>query len=335
VAPAPPPKRVAVPAGKLGVPLTSSGTYKAPTKAAAAASAPVFGSARTGIREMGYRHWEGTYTGHSFRWWTIAKATLRSTVYTKGRLFMLLVLATGAWIFPFFFGIFYFFGAVTAGQGLRDPDDLLRANLHEMLIVWQWMWAVVFSAVIGSRLVSNDLRSEAFYIYLSKPITRLDYFIGKVLACVGWTTVVTLAPSLWVYFAARGAQNNFVKLSEAGEIFWELLAVQTLLLFVCASVAVCLSSLTKRWALALISWMGLAFIMLPIAEITSEATRVPEWAYISPIHNVWIVAGHMFEREQNPVFTPAWEGSLWCLIGLIIVSLGVFLFRVWKLEAAE
>lgn len=331
----PPSKKVAVPAGKGGVPLAAARTFKAPTKAAAAASAPVFGSARTGIREMGYRHWEGTYTGHSFRWWTITKATLRSTVYTKGRLFMLLLLATGAWIFPFFFGIFYFFGAVTAGQGLRDPDDLLRENLAEMLIVWQWMWAVVFSAVIGSRLVSNDLRSEAFYIYLAKPMSRLDYFIGKVLACIAWTTAVTLAPALWVYFAARGAQNNLIKLSDANEIFFELLGVQLLLLLVCSCTAVAISSLTKRWALALIAWIGLAFIMIPIAEITSEATRDPEWQYLSLVHNVWIVGQHMFERETSPVFSPAWEGSLWCLIGLIVVSLAVFLVRVWKLEAAE
>ena len=330
----PPPRKVAVPSAKQPAP-SATGTFQSPSKPAAGkTSAPVFGSARTGIREMGYRHWEGTYTNHTFRWWTITVATLRSTVYTKGRLFMLLFLITLAWIFPFFFGIFYFFGIV--GSGLQTPPDrLLRMNLNELLVNWQWMWAVVFSAVVGSRLVSNDLRSEAFYIYLSKPLRRLDYFIGKVLACITWTSLVTLFPAMWVWMAANGASNEVVKLRDSGEIFWELMGVQVLLLLVCACTAVCISSLTKRWALALIGWIGGPFILLTIAEITAEATRDPEWLYVSPIHNIWIVAEHLFEQEVNPQFTPAWEGSLWMLITLIVVSLGVFLWRVWKLEAAE
>lgn len=327
----PPPRKAAVPAPGPANP--GGGTFR-PGAQPPRGSAPVFGGSRTGIREGGYRHWEGTYTGHGFRWWTITLATLRSTVYTKGRLFMLLLLTALAWIFPFFFGVFYFFGVVTEGAR-GDPDTLLRNNLYQLLVSWQWMWAVVFSAVIGSRLVSNDLRSEAFYIYLAKPLRRLDYFLGKVLACVAWTTLVTLGPALWVFFAANGASNKLVKLSESSEIFWELLGVQVLLLFVCASVAVAMSSLTKRWALALIAWLGLAFIMLPIVEFTSRATRDPEWLYLSPIHNIWTVAQELFEQEVSPEFTPAWEGALWSLIGLIVLSLGVFLFRVWKLEAAE
>jgi hypothetical protein len=329
-----PARRVAVPAAKPAAQSgVAPGTFKGTAKPASG-SAPVFGSARTGIREMGYRHWEGTYTSHAFRWWTITKATLRSTVYTKGRLFMLLVLVALAWIFPFFFGVFYFFGAITEGS-FQDPDVLLRRNLDELLLRWSWMWAVVFSAVIGSRLVSNDLRSEAFYIYLSKPMGRLDYFIGKVLACIAWTMTVTLAPALWVFFAANGASNKLIKLTDSTEIFWELLGVQVLLLLACACGAVCVSSLTKRWALALIVWLGVPFILLPIAEMTSQATRNPEWLYISPIHNIWNVSQHLLEQERNPQFTPGWEGALWALIGLIVLSLGVFLTRVWKLEAAE
>jgi ABC-2 type transport system permease protein len=322
----------AAPARRTAVPAAKPATFA--TKKPTTDTAPVFGRARTGIREQGYRHWEGAYTGHAFRWWTIAKATLRSTIYTKGRLFLLLVLIGFAWIFPFFLGVFYFFGEIQSRLG-RPPDDLLRTNLSELLTSWQWMWAVVFSATVGSRLVSNDLRSEAFYIYLSKPIRRIDYFIGKTLACVLWMIPVTLAPSLWVLAAANGAGNKVVKLSEPTEIFFELLGVQLLLLFLCSSVAVAMSSLTKRWALALIAWMGAAFILIPIAEITSSATRDPEWLYLSPMHNLWNVADHVFEQNVSAQFSPAWEGSLWILIGFIVAALLVFLARVWKLEAAE
>lgn len=296
-------------------------------------SANPFRRQATGIREQGYRHWDGEYTGHAFRWWTITRAALRSSVYTKGRLFMVLLLIGAAWIFPFFFGVFYFFGEIPGR--LRPPDEMLRENLNNMLGFWQWMWAVVFSATIGSRFVANDLRSEALYIYLSKPLRRVDYFVGKVLACFLWMFPVTLLPALWVFLAANGSSNKLLKLTEPGEIFFELLGVHLLLITMCSVCAVAISSFTKRWALALIGWISAAFVVQPIADITSSATRNPEWQYISPIHDIRIVSEHLFEQPFNPQFDPAWQGALWVVIGLIAVALGVFFARVWFLEVAE
>lgn len=288
------------------------------------------------IREQGYRHWEGTYTGHAWRWWTITKASLRSTVYTKGRLLMLIILAAVAWIFPFFFGVFYFFGEVTSR--IRPPDQFLRDNLYQMLLNWQWMWGVIFSAVVGSRLISNDLRSEALYIYLAKPLRRTDYMMGKFLACFLWILPVTVLPAIWVFFAAAGSANKLLKLTEPWEIFGELLLVYLLFALVCAACAVTLSSLTKRWTLALIAWIGAVFLLTPIAEITAAVTRDGKWYYVSPRHDILIFAEHVWEQEVGPAFgftPPDWAAALWTLIGLLVVALGVFALRITRLEVAE
>ena len=292
------------------------------------------------IREIGYRHWEGTYTSHAFRWWTVTRAALRSTVYSKGRLVLLLILVAIAWAMPFFQGLFWFFlppEAVTAiyGEGGGGLDRPLRQNLDQLVKEWQWMWGVLFSAVVGSRLVSNDLRSEALYIYLAKPLRRIDYIIGKMLACVIWLIPITIAPALWVYAAVNGASNKQIFVHERGEIFLELLWVELTFMFLCSVAAVTISSLTKRWVLALVGWVGAMFISVPIAVIAREASRNAEWLYLSPVTSLWTFSDHVFEQNDAPNFFPDWAGAAWVLHGLIVFGIAVFITRVLRIEVSE
>lgn len=293
-----------------------------------------------GLREIGYRHWEGTYTGHALRWWTVARAALRSTVYSKGRLLLLLILIAIAWAMPFVLGLIWFFLPPEATQFLSQSDDgtidrRVRQDLNNLVTEWQWMWATLFSAVVGSRLVSNDLRSEALYIYLAKPLRRVDYIIGKMLACVIWLVPVTLAPALFVFAAANGATNKQVTIREPGEILLELLWVESAFLIMCAAGAVTMSSITKRWVLALVAWVGLMFISVPLALISAEASRDPEWLYLSPVTNLWVFAGHVFEQTPDPNFTPDWAPAAWIIHGIIALATAIFITRVLRIEVSE
>ena len=47
--------------------------------------------------------------------------------------------------------------------------------------------------------MANDLRSQAFLIYFARPVSRLDYVIGKAGVLVGLLGAVTLLPSLMLY----------------------------------------------------------------------------------------------------------------------------------------
>lgn len=282
------------------------------------------------IREQGYRHWEGTYTGHALRWWTITKAALRTSVYTRGRLLTLLLLIMLSWSLPFFFGLFYFFGFIEGRLG--DPDATLRENLYQMLLNWQWMWGFLFSAVVGSRLVANDLRSDALYIYLAKPLKRIDYIVGKLLACLLWMLPVTIAPAIYVFLSANGSSNKLLHLDEPTEIFFEILIVYGLFMLVCATGAVTISSFTKRWWLALVGWAGAAFLLSPVAQITAAASRNDEWLYLSPRDNLMIFARDVWEQESVP---PDPGPAALILVGLVVAFFVVFLVRIARLEVKE
>ena len=59
--------------------------------------------------------------------------------------------------------------------------------------------AGLVAAVAGPPLVANDLRTRTFLIYFARPVSRLDYVIGKTGVLVVLLALVTLLPSLMLY----------------------------------------------------------------------------------------------------------------------------------------
>lgn len=291
-----------------------------------------------GIREQGYRHWGGTYTGHAFRWWTVAKAAVRATVYSKGRLTTLLILIFVVWAPYLFYALFWFFFAgnefgEAAQRILGRPDVRLRHDLYYLVNPWEAMVAPLFVAVVAAPLVSNDLRSNALYIYLAKPMRRIDYVLGKMAAIGIWTVPVTLLPTLFVWLSAISSGDKNVKLTEPGKILAELLVVQVVILVVLALAALCLSSLTKRWQVAMMAFLGGYFSLWIVSSIIQEATGQARWLFLSLPTNLINFAKRLFERQTDA--TPAWQGSLWILLGVAGVALTIFLRKLLKLEVAE
>lgn len=290
--------------------------------------------ATTGIRERGYRHWEGRYSSHAFRWWTVAKQGLRSTIYSKPRLVALILFMFLVWTWYIFQGLFWFFFAELEFREalFGAPDTYLRQQLYEALKWWAYLVVPVFVATVGSPLVSNDLRSNALYIYLAKPMRRIDYILGKVVAILLWTIPVTLLPNLFVWSSAMLSGSRNAKLQEPTEILFEILIVQFVFLTVLALLVLAISSLTKRWQGALMSFLGGYFVLIIVTQIIVETTRDREWAFLSIAGNVVNFAQEILEA---PATDPEWAGSLWILAGLAAGAFGVFLWRMLRLEVAE
>jgi ABC-type transport system involved in multi-copper enzyme maturation permease subunit len=85
---------------------------------------------------------------------------------------------------------------------------LLGGNVRLMTIDQQWFlialqiqsWlALAFSAWISPRLVSADLSDNALPIFLSRPITRFEYVLGKLIVLVTCLSAVTWLPVLLLF----------------------------------------------------------------------------------------------------------------------------------------
>jgi ABC-2 type transport system permease protein len=298
-----------------------------------------------GIREQGYRHWRGSYTSHTFRWWTVCKQALRATLFNKFRLVGFLLFACLVWSFYFFYGIFWFFAGTSGGGELLfgvarcpDADCTLRSNLYDTVRAWEILMVPIFVGMVASPLVSNDLRSNALYIYLSKPMLRRDYILGKLAAAVLLAVPVTILPNLFVWLMAMGSRDRFTQFHDAYEILFEMVWVQLIILVVMSFAVLAASSLTKRWWVAFASVTGGYFILHLVSDLLQNTLRSPgesiarEWLLSALSTNFINFAKAVYEQPASP---PPWVGSLVILLLVMGGSLGIFLWRILSLEVSE
>lgn len=286
-----------------------------------------------GIREQGYRHWQGTYTGHTLRWWTIALQALRATTLNKTRLGVIFLLCLVVWAPYFFFGLFFFIAPQEfAGGTSLAIDAFLRRFLYDVVRGWGFFAAPIFVATIAAPLVSNDLRSNALYIYLSKPLRRIDYILGKTAAITLFTLLVTLLPNLFVWMMAVSASDEKAPLNSPGEIFFEILGAQLVFLGFYSSVALVVSSFTKQWWTAFIGFLGGYYGLWLVGDLLRRATRQSNWGYLSPADNLNNVAQKLLEQTAQP---PDWVPSLLILLALTFGAFGLFFTRIMRIEVAE
>src|SRR5262245_27065582 len=145
------------------------------------------------IFDQGYQHWNGRLSGHAWRWLVIAREGARVHARTKGVRFLLIL----AWLPALALGAFLaIYGLLEQQSELFTP--LLRGLLPQGVIddprtyrvpVWTLAFssflycetfaAMVLVAVVGPNLISQDLRFNAIPLYFSKPLRRIDYFLGK------------------------------------------------------------------------------------------------------------------------------------------------------------
>ncbi len=87
---------------------------------------------------------------------------------------------------------------------------------------------VLVSLAAGASAIASDFASGAFTIYLSKPLSRFDYLLGKAMPVAAAVCAVTLAPALALLLLHQSLAPDFELLSKAP---WLPLAVTAYSLF--------------------------------------------------------------------------------------------------------
>jgi ABC-2 type transport system permease protein len=160
------------------------------------------------IYDQGYRRYEARAPLRNARFWPITREALRLVLSKRAFLGLL-----GAAFIPFVVRVVQIYIVTRfpeAGRLLPVDGRLFGEFLNQ-----QVGFTILLSIFGASGLVANDLRTGAILAYLSRPLTRRDYVIGKLLVPLFLNLAVTLAPALLLYTAG---------LSLAPELYlkWEL-----------------------------------------------------------------------------------------------------------------
>lgn len=161
--------------------------------------------------------------------------------------------------------------------GAEVPDFLIiDATFFVVFMNVQSTFAIILAALAGPGLLAADLAHGALPLYLSRPLSRSEYVVGRMLVLVGLLSVVTWLPGAFVFvMQASMAGTGWLAAS------WSLgvaMFVGFLLWILLVSLVALASSAYVRWRLvAGAVVLGVFFVLGGAAELLNAVLRV-EWA---------------------------------------------------------
>lgn len=141
------------------------------------------------IYEKGYKRWKGEFTGKP-AWWIIAKTGIRLTL--KRKLFLILFLLS---LVPFLARGVMIYLVVQLNFNMIRID----AQFFREFLIQQGFWIMLMTIFGGAGLIAEDIKSNALKLYLSRPMGRWDYILGKAATLGLILSSVTVLPSVLLF----------------------------------------------------------------------------------------------------------------------------------------
>jgi hypothetical protein len=243
-----------------------------------------------------YEHRYQTYGGPrtSPRWRFLILSRYAGRDLLGKRLLVALLVACYAWplilsamiYVPHNLGFLRALG-VQPGASPFDFDFDGRFFLRMFMVPQGW-WSLLLVFIVGPELMSADLRNNALPLYLSRPLSRWEYVLGKATVLVLLLSAITWVPGLalfalqsylegWGWFAANLRTGLGIVLGSA-------LHVAVLCL-----VSLALSASIKWRPLARLALIGVFFVAAGFADVLNLLLGT-EWASVFNLRAVIAVA---------------------------------------------
>jgi ABC-type transport system involved in multi-copper enzyme maturation permease subunit len=297
-----------------------------------------------------YRPWRGEFRGPNASVWPVARVSL--AMIFRRRLFWGLY-ALGMLVFLlFFFGQYLLAWAQTqTGEadvrvgnfGRANPQDLIRllrgilkldgsAETYRNFIGYQGYIVMIVLALAGAVLIGNDLRFGTLPFYLSKPLSRWHYLLGKALAVAVFINLMTTIPAL-VLFVQYGLLESWDYFADSSRLFFGILgygAIQTVSL--CLILLATATWLRKTVPLVM-TWTTLFFFCRLLANALVDGLHFdPRWRLIDLWNDAALVGAACLGFGELPSNQPAWRLAALVLVG---VSTACLTYLVTRLRAVE
>jgi ABC-2 type transport system permease protein len=267
------------------------------------------------IHDQGYRRYEGRREPHGRRWWVIARAGIMERLRERKFLGLLLFASV-----PFFVRtvMLYLGSNVPQATFLEATPSTFREFLDQ-----QSIFVFFITIYVGSGLIANDRRANALQIYLSKPLTRVEYITGKLVTLLVFLTAVTWLPGMLLLLLQMMFAGNFTFLRANVFLFPAITLFSAILVLFSAFAMLALSSLSKSRRFVAMMYAGLIFFTAAMYQALRGMTTSRAWAVISPEDTLDVVAAVIFRSPGTPA-VPLWAALL--TIGVIIG------LSIWVLE---
>lgn len=274
------------------------------------------------IHDHGYRRYQGPRAPEGGGWFVVTSTGVRTLLRRRAFAGLLLL----SWI-PFVVraGQIYFSSTLPQVAFLAPTPQMFRDFLEQQgtFVFFIAVWA-------GSGLIANDRRANALQIYLSKPLTREEYILGKLFTLIAFLLLVTWVP---------GVTLLLVQILFAGDLTFflgNLHLVPAITLAACVQVAtvscavLALSSLSDSSRFVGVLYAGLTFFSQALYGVVFVVTRDTSWAWMSFTGNLSQISSLIFRLP--PEYSTPWFVSALVILVVIVGSVAVLERRVRGVE---
>jgi ABC-2 type transport system permease protein len=276
------------------------------------------------IYDQGYRHYEARSPLQRLRFWPITREALR--LILAKRAFLALVAVS---FLPFIVRVAQIYIVTRfpeAGRVLPIDGRLFGDFLNQQIA-----FTILLSIFGASGLIANDLRSGAILVYLSRPLTRRDYVLGKLGVPLALNLAITLVPGLLLYATGLGlAPEQYLKWGLAwigpAVVLHSLAASLVVSLLVLA-----VSSLSRSARVAGLGFVGLFFGLEMVRVVLQNGFNRKEAVLLSlqaDLQSLGVALFGVADRQLD-IF---WG---WPLLVLLVVSLGCLAILRSRVRAVE
>jgi len=226
------------------------------------------------IFDQGYQHWSGHLSSHTWRWLAITRRGVRTSL--QGRMIrmalilaylpaIVLVVALCLWglverqsalidtIKPY---LTAFLGQPILAGPREYRVEIWTLCFHYFLW-WELWFSMLLVLLVGPNLISQDLRYNALPLYFSRPLRRIDYFVGKLGVIVALLSAVIIVPSLVAYAMGLLFSLDITIIRDTSRILLASIIYGLVIALSAGMLMLALSSLSRNSRYVALFWMGI------------------------------------------------------------------------------
>jgi ABC-2 type transport system permease protein len=275
------------------------------------------------IHDQSYRRYTGEKRPVSSAWLVIARAGLMSFLTRRAFLALMLI----AWI-PFIVRASQLFLASNFSQAatfLAATPQTFRDFLSQ-----QSIFVFLITVYVGSGLIANDRRANALQLYLSKPVTRAEYILGKMTVLALFLLAVTWLPAVLLLLLQIAFSGSFAFLKANSSLIASVTLYCLLTVIVITFGMTALSSLSRSSRFVGILFAGLLLFSDAMFNALRFITGSNTISWVSIQASLDQVGDAIFRqapRYQTPVAV-----SFIVLMAVVVISVSVLERRVRGVE---
>jgi ABC-2 type transport system permease protein len=273
------------------------------------------------IHDQGYRRYRGGKAGGR-AWLVIMKTGIRTMLGDRKFIVLLVV----SWI-QFVVRAIQFYIATNFSQAaVIAPSAATFRDFFDK----QDIFVYIVTVTLGARLIAQDRRVNALQIYLSKPLTRVEYIFGKFAILAAFLLFITWVPAVLLLGVQVVFAGNFAFVVANAYLLPAITLYSAIEVVMVSTAMLALSSLSTNSRFVGILYTGLIFFTAALSGVLRFITASTSLSWISFSNNLTQVGDAIFRVPLH--YQTPWPVSLLLIVALTVVSILVLERRVRGVE---